>query len=1056
MTSNPAIFFNDPNFIDIQSIRVLVTTNYEVAKKFRDNVFVKKADEIVKELNELELNSIFLNPYNTLSQQRFERLEYSFGYTDSGDAVNEGENNFQVTLTMKDMDGSLETNFLENMIDFALAKKTLEGIRSSVFSSFTGNINSLLTGKENDIVKYNFINRNFYFIFINRKNIFLSPIVSEFYGVEVSQDSTSKTLPSIRFLKLKFICTGHVNVLSKLASLKYYKPESLANNPYKNVKQTTFSLKRSADLNELEGNPEKLDFFIKSILKDLFEEITGREVLLILPDFGKIYTNFKKNIIVNQLGASLNNLSNSFLTTYINALRLPLQTLYTFFELLGFNIFDSGGKEELLEQFIQGLPASERQKFKKFQASILEYLNQADQSKNLGPTIITNKGIGKKSSPKQNIKLLLSRLIKDINSLQGDIALSEDEKDMVFTGSDYAKKNFIQSPDYSDGILFLGGGVRGPIQLSIIDQLKKLKDDPNPNSEEIIKELSDILINIQLVRLKTIANANNKTFDFTKGIGLIKDKKSTEQGGQPLDASLNPNEITINFSINSDDTPQSGSAKLPNFVDYNEFANNFCNRLKVVAENSDFNSFNISYTEENTLLRLKLLQDNVKFNGTSCLRSVDSPCIVIFDQWLFENYYCPLQGEIRESPGVYPISKEDLNNYGPQSKYVASLLNLKGINKFIRNGFLNPFDGDFSFSDKDSFNDFANNDTETTRGEVTNAFSPDVAVLALQTITPESSSILLGKNLNPFSLFVYNSLAPDPDKGGYNILNFNLVGDTLNTFATYNSYLTFVEDSLTQEYLLPAKVDAVRTALGSKTTQQLQNAIKQYYSKTLTMTELREEFTKTIEQRYDIRPFSKGLQGDISVLDREALEDLIKYFGSKSDERLLDTYKKYNNLEEEIGEKGVIENVETELYNIRQRAIDRVFDILFSFSFRSNKNGYKAVTVEYLSDPVNRAAELFNLMMQKIYTLTIKTYPTFQINSVSDLNTPCAVLIYNRHNNLGYSRKPESLIRQLSPISGIYRIQGFKHTIAKDASLIGLTALSEFVLVKNVNVGSVE
>lgn len=1078
-----------------KNIRVLVTADSEVARAFTNNFGIKKADQVYAELSTSA--SIFIDPFKADSYRNFVNLEYSLGFSDgAGDA----DNNFQITLKMYDFTGFLEDQIVNNMIDVGflqeniklflsdLNKKTppdilptrtnignLPDIRAigqnpySNTSVYSGNRNLEKTFNNNDIEnispdyvseakqaffkddfvsKYNAITRHFYFIFINNNNDFLAPIVSQLYSTEVSQNSNTVGMAGNRELTLKFICAGHPNLLSKLAFVKNYNSESLLYNQNKKLKSTEYIIERTIDLKELDSDPVKLDYLIKTIIKELFQYITGREIILVLPDFGKIYENYKGSESNSLLDVPLNYVSNSVGFTALTYYYAQSTRLKSFLNALGFNIFDTGGKDGLSE-FVTNLDANDKKKLKSFKKNIEDIIKDIKDPAN------------KNKNPLKLFKLI---------QLDTDHSLQPITPSIV---NITRKEGELGS--YVTRVSSGGTGGAGFYTENVVGvELTKIEEDFNKsqNRQQAEERIIQLLQSVYLARLYSVAERYDRKDLKSVILPSAPSNQQAQQSTQPtFNTNLNVYRVKLTFKLSSDEQPQSGGFKLLNQIDFNEFANNFSNKLNLVSQDSNFNNFNISFVEENNLARLKILKETLILNKIPQISTDLNPCIVVFDKWMYDNYYNPITGSLRDSPDGYPISKEDLDiNYSRKSKYIQQLILLKNKNRFIKRGLTIPFDN--------AINVFLDNPTLITQDA--KKFTTDIAIATIAQISPqlfydqnvlyrtqnEATDINTDKFLKSIHLFIFNAnqarteIELDPitrkpiPTTRPNVVQFNLTADTLNAYASMNAFLKYYQDAIVDDEFLQTNVDYIRYTLGGKNVDFLIKEINKYLGDPVKLQEMQKNFKKYFEEYFEI-----GKTDAQTYMNGNLASDLIQFFGTDQDLRSLDEYKLTPNNDPLKNQRA------SDLYNrvseIREKSVLRCFEILTSYSLQTNKNGVVKVRSEYLQSPEARSAELYNLIYNRIYTLNLDTFAMFQINSVADMNSPAAVLIYRylansgAFNVNGYDPNKTKLRNLLSPISGMYRIIGFKHVITRllDAQT-GSTGYSKFILIKDVNVGS--
>lgn len=1078
--------------IDFSDIRVLVTTNIKVARAFASSFGSKKAKQICADLGDTLYQGLLLNPYDPLDYQKFFNLEYSLGYSSGG---GEGDNNFQITLKLYDFTGFLEDSIVDQMFDIGFLQENIKTFITRINSlnpptqpkkitnkSFTSDIVDINTPyvnqaknaflNEDNLNFYNedlndrcdAIRRHFYFIFINQNNDYLNPITSQLYATEVAQNSSNNMLGGNRELTLKFICAGHPTLLSKLASIKNYDSNSLKNNPDGKLIKTEYSLDREIDLLKLSNNSKELDTFIKSIFKDLFREITGREVVIVLPDFGKIFENYLASESVSLTKVPLEYVSNSANFTILNYYNSLTLNLRDFLKRLGFSIFDTEGKG-LVADFVLGLKPDDKYFLKSFSSHIEKIAKSIKDPSN------------RNNDPTKLFKLVIA---DDAKKIIGDINYTLTPNQIDLTEEESRLFSF-----YTTGGRFI------PQQMQ---QLSREFNNATYSVEQVQDKLINLLQLIYLTRLTSIAEQYDRK--DLKSV-ILAAAPSSKQGAEVNGFTLDPNRKVwvgkINFTITSKEEPQSGAPKLKNQIDFNEFANNFSNNLNFVAQDSSFNNFNIFFTEENNVGRLKIIKEKLLFNGFSQINTDSSPCIVIADKWLFDNYYNPITGSLRDAPDGYPISDEDLKNYSKDSEYIKDLIKLKNNSKFIKRNFTIPFNPNVKiFSDNDSLDinsqafttNFAINTLEEISPQlfsrqVTTGLNPLFFPVTSKFIPESTTSKSFNKRgvdylIKPINLFIHNAnpsqdrIIVDPLTGEQseittnNIVSFELTADTLNAFASMNAFLKFYQDSIVDDELLTSNLDYIRYTLGSRINiDSILLEIKKHLGDPVKLDQIFTGFQNEFNDYFELT----NVTDPRAYVEGRLAKDFIDFFGTPQDAKSLEDFLQTGNaslpdqaLNQELNQKA--EDIYSKIDRIKQKALSRCFEILTSYSLQTNKNGVVKARSEYLRSPEGRAAELYNLIYNRVYTLTINTHATFQINSISELNSPTAILIYRYYGDRAgfppdYNSEKRSYLRQLSPISGMYRIIGFKHTLqsTQDQS-VGSVAKSQFILVKDLNVGS--
>lgn len=269
---------------------LIVTTNYSIVRKFvnPENKLKSFAQLVEENKQDLESESVLLSPLK--NTRYFESFDYNIGYDKS--------EMFAINLHLADVDYDFEEYFIEFVFQ---EERYRDKIKKSFVSKKLAEINSLGTSgggsvfsSDSDLLSEaqrtikSKLSGYIYFIFgINDRAS--TPIVSQFYKSEVSQTSEG-----FKKLKLNFINLGHPSLVSELSQI------DVDRSNFKVVEQEGF---KKYEIYKFEGvihykkSQDKLDLIIRTILRNLFTRVTGQEIVLLLPDFNKLFEKYKSNYV---------------------------------------------------------------------------------------------------------------------------------------------------------------------------------------------------------------------------------------------------------------------------------------------------------------------------------------------------------------------------------------------------------------------------------------------------------------------------------------------------------------------------------------------------------------------------------------------------------------------------------------------------------------------------------------------------------------------------------------------------------------------------------------
>lgn len=673
---------------------LLITSDYDVAKLFlltKDQKVTNKTFSQI--LNEIDHNNprILISPRK--NNQYFESFDFNVGY--DRDSV------FSINVSFVDTNNDFERLFVEfifseeefkNKIKEFVDLKSSEDIGSIINAGmeFNEDAVSLIVDDYSNTInnKYSF-NRTFYFVFgINDSHN--SVIASNYIYSEVTQSSEG-----YKKLKVNFQNTGHPLVLSNLNKLQINK-NSLESIYYESSYKlySIYEYAETVDLVKIvrDGN---LDNFLKKVIKKLFNKITQKEVIVLLPNFNKIYENFKtKNskssrVRALELGTTLISSEAQLLVKLSYA--EEYYKIVEFLNFLGFNV-ESKLQEEL-QNYEKNIP--------------IEIIEKIQQFKN-DPIIK---------------ELLSKNFVFDKDPRIRALEYSSEERDKIdFANTQRVKEQFLKT---LIGYYFF----KDDLIKKTIDPLGEV--NPSLPLDELLDQI------IAVIAKKTGDTNLDKIVDIffkrelRQFIGITPERGSAELSLEDKFRTNFGNTIFKFAIINkSDGTSYSNDDIVPqinNFINFESFISQFSNNLTRCWET---HPFKIGFYEECDLNRLKYLQDYViDFYESDeeflpLIKNETQPAIVIAEDFLFRNLYLPTTRLNENISNVnYPYSENDLISYGKDSLYHEMLRNEKQITKkYINSSFnenLNTDVLDYANSvDNDNSNDpvypvFIANDTRS-------------------------------------------------------------------------------------------------------------------------------------------------------------------------------------------------------------------------------------------------------------------------------------------------------------------------------------------------------
>ena len=1051
--------------------KFIVTSDPEVAKQFSassisitnpttmagQSMTYRAAKQVYDTLTPDQKSTLLVDPYNGRNWSRAVSLEYSLGFGEGAT-----ENNFKFKLSLVDTFGDLEIEFVENLLNRKRFEESLTDYVGKLSNEEKIKLGlSRLAGQPNLnglSVNQNALTRSFYFIFINKEDTYLPPIVSQYYKATVDQSQTAYL--GNRLLTIEFVTTGHPNIQSHLASFASQKSLYVAEDIMKDVKFLKYEIIIDWDFEKLSNDPKALDAELKKCIRDIFSKVSGKEVILILPDFGKIFNKYKESLGSSLTDSVVDAVAQSAGFTVDKQQATGYRGLKYFLTELGFKFIEPYTNK--LYMASSRLSPKDLKSLASFKGRLYRLIEDI------------------KSSDKESV------LQKSLNSLDlGAFSRTgrlfyDDSFDSSFGPEDqnYLIENNLKNQSeasYKFNNNYYGPGgsttVRNEdrsvfdLNKSLIGRLTELKTGKRIynnqtrqfiNFQERKKLLISILEEIFIVKYEKALKAIDSKINVVDSIRAAQAATSSPE----IDFSINQNTTKgkLIFYIDSSEPNKSSNLKSPNRIDFNEFLNNFAIKLSSLSNNN----FILKFSEECDLSRLSILKETCsydKYNSSGNLSITKSPLIsndtlpavVIYDEWMLNHLYAPIDGFIDESKlNNYPISETDLENYNQGSKYQKYLRLERIINGFDLSGILLPFDAPNTASNMgrllSSFFDF-------TKG-----------VFLLSEILEQGSNVpeeLNTKSCRSLPVFIYKPTSPLAT----NVLSYNLVADTTNSFVSYNSFIEDTANLIIDDSLQESSMKAIIESLGNEDNVKTAKKDLEEYMKTSDpqiidglKDLLRKYVSNNLSRKYNV---DFGGVGALDIVGNEQQKSLLEDYNilnkkqNKTPEEeeqlrnLFDTLTKASSQQQEVFISNIINDLQQ---NYLLYPDDKgVFSLVKTYISDNNSLTGKAI----------RRYNLTNHLYNKIYTLNIKTYPYFQLNNLFSLNTPVYVLIYkdfsisNKEMGKVYSKYSDlpDYIKKPSVISGFYQIIGFKHIMQLKAAG-GLAAHSEFTLRKNINFGS--
>lgn len=1061
----------------MSTAKLFVTNDAKLAKLFnskRNLTFDKAIASIVDNDPTIvtSIDNALLNFNNKYSRATFDSFEYSLGYGQGA-----GENNFKISLTLRDITGKLEELFLNGLVDkdIDLSQSDPDQLRRLAQESITtggispetefrrGNNSDTLTKNVNSNI-LSVINRIYYFIFISDTGYFLSPVASSFFKASV----TAATLGQIfKLVKLEFICIGHPFLLSELSEIGNYSSRRIHNDPNKDQTDQDYDIVVNWSLADLEKDTKKLDASIKSVLRELFKKITSKPVILLLPDFGKIYERFKNNKI-NSIKSSMDNDNINF--NIVNSLNIKEVSNYwelkSFLNLLGFN-FIPDFTARFYEKLSQ-LSEREKEYLEKFRGRFQQFYVLADQMIDqlvegkiteivVDPTRTEYEfgGTTRINTPEANFDNFLRQIQKINDRLAPEARFSIDNNTFFNAINSYAESTNLKGALIRSGtdpaaisLLFAAiekGDIKALNQFFSIVSKNQKKD--------ILKSIVKISYFSKLDKIINLGNEGyiNYLIQSGKSLNDLEFTPEYDEKNEKVTGS-------VRFRISSKDKSTIAPDTNTNFVNFNVFANNLSNKLSYLSDQT----YEITYGEENVISRLETLASTCYYHDENLtevpfLSNSTEQAIVIYDSWFFNNLYAPVQGIPSEiDDELVSISDLDKKNFKYDGPYHQNCINDIGIKYYSSNGIVLPFTG--YVKDVSKIKD----DAQTISDEIINFFPAASSVFNQDSKAYEIPIFVwypAGEDLLPSvnnvrrqtfglnaSIFDTESIENLPSKLQSNLDYLNVEANSLNQLAGYNSYVNEVASILTDDALISSRL-----------------AIYKNFNFDVTGFEERfNTFFAALAKNQGPNPddFLKEVKRDIDsfVSSTPSIQTYAKLFPDSEESRLFDIG--YGGASPTAGttsfgrQRDAQEKLKSRFNNYKEQLKIRILkDLWYSALSKDpgDNNKYVAnLTRKFIGNSLVSRSNMLKHLYNKYYTVKITSvFPWYQLNNVKTLNYPCLLLVFDA---IKVDIEDAKSLIKPSILSGFYNIVGFKHVLTTTGNK---SAYSEFVLRKNLDFGSI-
>lgn len=826
---------------------LFVTTDADLARKFSNIENQDKSfSQILREINKLNLPkaAILLSP--TVNNQYFESFDYNIGY-DSAET-------FSININFVAVDPFFEDYFVKFIFSEEKYRKLIEkeyiekkikplqqvidqsqtfskngyrvselDIGNTVFDRSISRVEGIDLVREKDLLEVLDVNQNLktidqlignkvdnltYFVFgINDRAS--TPVVAQFRSCEVSQQADG-----IRKIKANFINMGHPGKLSELSliNIKDFDKENIEvhEEQYYKVSEI-YEFKdeiNPADLVKRKG----FSVFIRHVLRRLFYEVTGgQDIILLLPDFDKLYDKFIKNytppIRIRLMEAGANSLIEPA-AAFTGSKVVQFFRGVEFLRALGFNV-DSDLFKKLQErdskidpEVIQSL-----EKFEKQSQSLKNEFKAAGLSDSVIQSLINEKDFNKRtkilsklgldSGTERRFNYLLTSPSKDLKRQYSDILSEMDYDTRDITGE--RGKIAYYTGSFSD----VASRAINPLGI-IKDGLDTLADYTGISREDKDPTITENLGYLLGEYEELVAPNYNRVANQTE---------HHEQS--EMDKISNSQKVTLSFSIvkkkNDNEINRDIVPTKANSINFYKFLAEFSTNVAKIEQ--DF-PIRIKFFEENDLRRLEILQKYCKSYSyptneyerlIKTPMSYARPALVIADEFLVKNLFYPVTTtKINWSNVGYPIDEMDLEQFGVNSLY------FRAIQRYREK--LNA-----------KFTGFANSMFQE-------SFNSDIL-----NILNEKNNEGNYKDRLPFASPVFICNSPRS-----NVLSYELEVDKLNSTVAYRAIIEYSKTAIITEALEP-----LRRSIYDKifNIENLKNLVKEYLSQGLNYDEINERIS---------------------------------------------------------------------------------------------------------------------------------------------------------------------------------------------------------------------
>lgn len=810
---------------------LFVTTDADLARKFTnlDNQD-KSFSQILREINKLDLpkGAILLSP--TLNNQYFESFDYNIGY-DSAET-------FSINLNFVAVDPFFEDYFVRFIFSEEKYKKIIEKEYiakkidrtqmevdlSETFSKTGTRVSELETGNTvfdtANLLETLDVNQNLktidrligskvdnltYFVFgINDKAS--NPIVAQFKSCEVSQQADG-----IRKVKANFINMGHPGRLSELSlinTLDFDKSniEVHEEQYYKVSEAYQYKDKiNPAELVRVRG----FSVFIRHVLRRLFYEVTGgQDIILLLPDFDKLYDKFIQNytppVRIRLMEAGANSLIEPA-AAFVGSKVIQFFRGMEFLRALGFNV-NSDLYEKIQERDSKIDPEviNSLEKFEKQSQSLKNEMKTLGLEDDVIKSLINEKDSNKirrildnqvregilDSGSTRRIEKLLTNPATNLKIQYANIVSEMDYSARDITGS-RGKVAYYASPILSRALNPIGAVIEANDVLLDYTGVSKENKDP-----KITENLSYLLGEYAEQLPPTYGKVANQTEHHDKNAM----KKITDS--QLVDLTFSIVKKKNDNEINRDIVPTKA-----NSINFYKFLAEFSTNVAKIEQ--DF-PIRIKFYEENDLRRLEIMQKLCKAyshpDGLEPLiktsMSYARPALVIGDEYLIKNLLYPVTTTKKDWSTIgYPVDQMDLDQFGINSGYFRAVQRYRDKLNSKFTGFSNSMFGESFNSDVLNILNIKNNENRY-------------------------------KDILPFASPVFICNSPRS-----NVMSYELEVDKLNSTVAYRAIIEYSKTAIITEALEP-----LRRSIYDKifNIENLKKLIGEYLSQGLNYDEINE------------------------------------------------------------------------------------------------------------------------------------------------------------------------------------------------------------------------